>query len=97
MDRIKVFSETITKIQEGEGTIGKLLKDPTLYNNANATVEHVKELIVKLEPMVNDLRMFSDSLARDPRQLGLRGAIDMRALGTGYKGNVTGRNQANTD
>jgi phospholipid/cholesterol/gamma-HCH transport system substrate-binding protein len=89
--RIKTFSESISKIQNGEGTIGKLLNDPSLYNNANEAVANVRDLTIKLEPMINDLRLFSDSLARDPGQLGLRGMRDRRALGTGYKGSVEGQ------
>jgi phospholipid/cholesterol/gamma-HCH transport system substrate-binding protein len=89
--QIRNFTGKIDQMQKGEGTVGKLLTDPTLYNNANEAVANVKELTYKLEPLVNDLRMFADSLARDPRQLGVRGAMDLRPLGTGYKGTVPGR------
>ena len=34
---------------------------------------------------MNDIRIFSDKIARDPRQLGLKGALDKRPLGTGNK------------
>lgn len=94
-ERIKKFSESVSKIQNGEGTLGKLLQDPSLYNNANEAIANVRDLTVKLEPMINDLRIFSDSIARDPGQLGLRGLRDRRASGTGYKGSVEG--QENVD
>jgi phospholipid/cholesterol/gamma-HCH transport system substrate-binding protein len=92
-DQIKSFSQTMAKVQSGEGTLGKLLKDPELYNNANQAVANVRDLTVKLEPLVNDLRMFSDSIARDPGQLGLRGMRDKRATGTGYKGTTEGQDK----
>ena len=37
---------------------------------------------------MDDIRLFGDALARDPGQLGLRGAIDRRPGKTGYKGNA---------
>ena len=38
-----------------------------------------------MKPVVSDIRIFSDKIARDPRQLGLKGAIDKRPIGTGTK------------
>ena len=106
MDRVGKFADTLSKISEdlssSDGTIGKLLNDPALYNSALGTAEEarqtvstirksVDELSIRLEPLVNDLRMFADSLARDPRQLGIKGALDARPSGSGYKGNAAGR------
>lgn len=95
LKKVGTFAETLTRVsnnlQNSDGTVGKLLNDPDLYNAALDTVENVRDLSVRLEPLVNDLRMFADSLARDPRQLGVRGALDMRPLGTGYKGSTAGR------
>jgi len=34
----------IDEVNAGNGTIGKLLKDPALYNSANQTVANVKQL-----------------------------------------------------
>jgi len=34
----------IDDIQQGKGTAGKFLKDPTLYNNANDTIANVKKM-----------------------------------------------------
>ena len=82
----------LTPLRSASETIGKLLNDPALYNKALETVANVRDLSVKLEPLVNDLRMFADALARDPGQLGVRGALRNRdALNTGYKGNTVGR------
>jgi phospholipid/cholesterol/gamma-HCH transport system substrate-binding protein len=85
-------SESLKKLQSSEGTIGKLLNDPELYQTALETMQNVRDLSIKLEPMLNDLRMFADSIARDPGQLGVRGAVRNRdAKGTGYKGTTVGR------
>lgn len=89
--QVNEFAQVLKNVSESEGTVGKLLNDSQLYDEALATMSNVRELSVKLEPLVNDLRMFADSLARDPRQLGVKGALDKRPLGSGYKGTTTGR------
>jgi phospholipid/cholesterol/gamma-HCH transport system substrate-binding protein len=48
---------------------------------------------LKHKPLVNDLRVFADSLARDPGQLGVRGALQRRPAGSGFKGTLTGQNE----
>ena len=95
MGEIKKFAGSIEKINAGEGTIGKLIHDPTVYNNINGAAENVKRITTQLEPLLKDLRMFGDSIARDPGQLGVRGALNPRTPGTGYKGTTVGgeRNQ----
>lgn len=92
---VKAFTQSLGGLKNGNGTLGKLLNDPELYNTVNAAAGNIREMTEQLQPLVADLRMFADSIARDPRQLGVRGAMDGRALGTGYKGTVQGaeRNQ----
>ncbi|MEZ6093798.1 MAG: hypothetical protein R3C03_06115 [Pirellulaceae bacterium] len=93
-EQIETFADSIAKAQNGEGTLGKLLTDPSLYNNANDTVAHVKELVTKLEPMLNDLRMFSDAMARNPFEFGVPGILNRQRWQGGYKGNTVGRENA---
>jgi phospholipid/cholesterol/gamma-HCH transport system substrate-binding protein len=47
----------------------------------NAAVDNVQEVTERLRPIVNDVRVFTDKIARDPRQLGVRGALDRRPTG----------------
>ncbi|HMP78465.1 MAG TPA: MlaD family protein [Pirellulaceae bacterium] len=91
MRKLGGLSEKFGNDELGEGTLGKLLNDPSLYDNVNATAVHLRRLSVQLEPLLNDLRIFADSIARDPSQLGVRGAMSGRPAGTGYKGNLPGR------
>ena len=86
MAGIEGFTQSFSKLQESQGTIGKLINDSELYDNVLETVENVRDLSVRLEPMVNDLRMFADAVARDPGVLGVRGALNRRPEKTGYKG-----------
>ena len=85
VENVEALSATL---RNGEGTIGRLIQDPSLYENLNATVANAREISVKLKPLVNDLRVFADRIARDPGQLGVRGALQARPLGSGYKGSV---------
>jgi phospholipid/cholesterol/gamma-HCH transport system substrate-binding protein len=52
-----------------EGTIQKLLTDPTLYNRTSDAVGSFQRLIPKLEMVIEDLKDFSDKIARHPNQL----------------------------
>jgi phospholipid/cholesterol/gamma-HCH transport system substrate-binding protein len=68
-----------------EGSIGRLMNDPELYDRLNRTLANAEEITFKLKPIMDDIRIFSDKIARDPRQLGLKGALDRRPTGTGTK------------
>ena len=56
-------------INQPNGTMGRLLNDPELYNNLNATVANVRELTVQLRPIVNDVRVFTDKISRHPGEI----------------------------
>lgn len=73
------------KIDSQEGTIGKLIQDPELYDRLNRVAEQFEETARKLPPIVNDVRIFTDKIARDPRILGAKGALDRRPSGAGLK------------
>ena len=95
----EVFSEiqnaakSLSNLQSENSTIGKLLNESELYDEAFAAVKSIREQTLKIEPLINDVRLFADAIARDPGQLGIRGAIRNRdAPKTGFKG-TTGRNR----
>ena len=70
---------------EQNGTIGRLLRDQTIYDRLDRSLANVEEITFRLRPIMEDVRIFTDKIARDPRQLGLKGALDKRPLGTGVK------------
>ncbi len=41
----QLLDKTITNINEGEGTLGKLVKSPDLYNEAEKTIDEIKKII----------------------------------------------------
>lgn len=67
--------EVSQAVNSREGTLGKLVHDPELYDRVNRTVTDVEELTVQLKPILRDARVFSDKIARHPELLGVRGAL----------------------
>ena len=93
-DEIQNAAKTLSNLQSGNSTVGKLLNESELYDNALDAVKNIRDQTVKIEPLLRDLRMFADNIARDPGQLGIRGAVrNRKASNTGYKGSTTGRDR----
>lgn len=67
-------------LNESDGTLGRLVKDPGVYEDLSVAATNVKRLTQELRPIVNDVRVFTDKIARHPEQLGVRGALD-RGMG----------------
>ena len=42
---MKILQNLVDELNQGKGTLGKLLKDETLYENMNEVVDNAKELI----------------------------------------------------
>ena len=66
------FSRTINT---PDGSLNRLARDPTLYRNLNDSATSLSVLLKNLEPVVRDLRIFSDKVARHPELLGVGGAL----------------------
>lgn len=85
LEQLVEFSDNLNN---NEGSIGKLMNDPELYNRLNRVLANTEDATRRVRPILDDLRVFSDKLARDPRQLGVKGALDRRPSGTGFKNSV---------
>ncbi|MDG2470577.1 MAG: hypothetical protein P8M80_14940, partial [Pirellulaceae bacterium] len=46
----------------------------------------VESISYQLEPILNDVRIFTSKISTDPRILGVKGALDRRPSGSGIKG-----------
>lgn len=72
-------------INNNNGTVKRLLEDEDLYWQIRRTVENVEQATARVRPILDDVRIFTDKIARDPRQLGVKGALSSRPNGMGLK------------
>ena len=82
LQQVEVF---LTAANNNEGTLRRLLEDDEVYWHLKRTIENAEIVSAKLIPIIDDARVFSDKIARDPRQLGVKGALDRRGTGLGLK------------
>ena len=76
------FTESLNR---GEGTLAALAHDRELYDSVLRTVRSAEQAASRIQPVLEDLRVLTDKLARDPRLLGVKGALDRRPSGAGTK------------
>ena len=62
-------------MNQNDGTMKKLMTDPQMYHNLNTTTTSLAVLLRNLEPVIRDLQVFSDKIARHPELLGVRGVV----------------------
>ncbi len=79
LDEVLQQAVSFTKsLNESDGTLGKLVRDPAVYDDLALAASNVRRLTQELRPIVDDVRVFTDKIARHPEQLGVRGALDRR-------------------
>ena len=72
MAELNQFAKTVN---HREGSLQKFVTDPTLHDQLVRSSESANILMRNLEPVLRDLREFSDKVARNPEVLGLGGAV----------------------
>ena len=70
-----IMSDFGRKLNSGQGSLGKFMTDPELYNSLVASAKNVECVTQELKPIISDVRVFTDRIARHPELLGVRGAI----------------------
>lgn len=60
---------------KNDGSFKRLLTDPQLYDNLERSALSLSVMMRNLEPVIRDMRIFSDKVARHPEILGVRGAL----------------------
>ncbi|QDU36185.1 Chromosome partition protein Smc [Maioricimonas rarisocia] len=58
-----------------DGSVQRFAADPELYENLNNSAAALTLLLRNLDPLVKDMRVFSDKVARHPEILGVSGAL----------------------
>lgn len=76
------LNRTLTEMREllqvfarSDGTLGKLLNDPGLYNQLDGIACAVNRMMPRVDRALRDLEVFADKIARHPESIGLGGAI----------------------
>ncbi len=69
---LSTFAQLMSK---EDGSLKKFIDDPELYNNLNRSALQLAIMLKNAEPMMNDLRIFSDKVARHPELIGVSGAL----------------------
>src|SRR5262249_27656407 len=72
MAEMAVFSRTINS---ENGSLSLLAKDPKVYRNIEQTTAAMALMMKNLAPMMEDLRVFSDKIARHPELIGVSGVV----------------------
>ena len=85
--QLVVFTQTLNS---SDGTLGKFINDRELYDDVRETVTNLQEASRRIEPILKDVRVFTDKIATDPRALGVKGALDRRPVGVGRKWPASG-------
>lgn len=62
-------------VNSEDGTLQRFAADPALYENLNHSAQALTILVQNLEPILRDVRIFSDKVARHPELLGVGGAL----------------------
>lgn len=80
------------RINNSQGTLAQLIDNPEVgiqvaetLRSVRAATENIQTITARLQPIVDDVRIFTDKISRDPGQLGVRGAMSGRTLGVGTK------------
>lgn len=78
---LREVAQLAKTINDSRGTVWKLLNDQDLYQRLNRAAANMEHLTRELKPVVENAKVFTDKIARQPNRLGVRGALDSRASG----------------
>lgn len=73
MDELQLFAQ---RFNREDGSLSQLMANPDLYHNLNSAAFHLDELLTRLRPAIENLEIFSDTIARFPEKLGVGGMVN---------------------
>ena len=66
----------VSRVMSSEnGSVKQLISDPSMYRNLDRAAVSLSLLLQNLKPVITDLQVFSDKIARHPELLGVRGVV----------------------
>lgn len=81
---INELSTITQRVNQGQGTIGRLVTDDEIHQQIARTLSNIEYLSKRLRPIVDDVRVITDKVAREP------GTITSGVLGRSMPGLKTG-------
>jgi phospholipid/cholesterol/gamma-HCH transport system substrate-binding protein len=75
LNRMLTDFSGLARVLDRDGTIQRLLKDPSLYNHLDDAACMLMRGMPRVERILKDFETFADKLARHPELLGVRGAV----------------------
>jgi phospholipid/cholesterol/gamma-HCH transport system substrate-binding protein len=69
------IQELVKSVEESDGTVRRLIQDPSLYNHLDEAICVVTKLLPRVDRILKDLEVFADKLARHPESIGLGGVV----------------------
>jgi len=67
--------ELLRVFNRSDGTVQRLIADPSLYNNFNDAACQAAKMMPRLDRILKDIEVFADKLARHPELIGVGGAV----------------------
>jgi phospholipid/cholesterol/gamma-HCH transport system substrate-binding protein len=64
----KALEDTMQRVERGEGTLGRLAKDETIYKNLEQASTGLKDTIQNVNKATDDLRSLMDDIKKNPRK-----------------------------
>jgi phospholipid/cholesterol/gamma-HCH transport system substrate-binding protein len=65
----------VRAVGDSDGTLTRLLKDPSLYNNLDCAAAQFAREMQRVDRILKDVETFADKIARHPEALGVGGAV----------------------
>lgn len=72
---LKDVRELTQQFREGDGTIQRLMVDPSMYQNLDEAAALLVRNLSELEGILDDVKVFADKIARHPGELGVQGVL----------------------
>lgn len=72
-------------VNNSDGSLRRIIEDDELYFQVKRTLGNIEQATMRVRPILDDVRIFTDKVARDPSQLGVKGALNARPNGLGLK------------
>jgi len=87
--QVSIFTEALNN---PDGSVGQMLKDPEFFQSLSRTVKNAERITQQLQPILRDANVFSDKIARDPGLLGVKGIFTksppVKGIPNAYPGTI---------